>query len=223
MSKTVTIKGNKYGLVIYVDDGFEFEEAVEEIVNKFKECEKFYKDAKLGVTFEGKMFAEDEEREIVRQITENTSIRISCIIDNNKIREDIFRKSVEERVQELETNSGQFYKGTLRSGQVLESDSSVVILGDINPGAKVMAAGNVVVLGSLKGTVYAGISGNPASFIVALEMNPVQLRIGNILGRSADKPVKDKKGSGAKIAYVDDENIYIEPLNREVLNDIKLF
>jgi len=104
MSKTVTIKGNKYGLVIYVDDGFEFEEAVEEIVNKFKECEKFYKDAKLGVTFEGKMFAEDEEREIVRQITENTSIRISCIIDNNKIREDIFRKSVEERVQELETN-----------------------------------------------------------------------------------------------------------------------
>ena len=223
MTKAVTIKGNKYGLIIYVDDSLSFEEASEEIIKKLNECEKFYSGASLGVTFEGKRFSDSEEREIVNLIMQNSSINIPCIIDNDKFKEDYFRKNLEERLQDMDSNSGQFYKGTLRSGQVLESESSVVILGDVNPGAKVLAAGNVVILGSLKGTVYAGIAGNPSSFVVALEMDPVQLRIGNVLGRSSEKPSKKIKNTGTKIAYLYDDNIYIEPLCKEVLNDIKLF
>ena len=130
----------------------------------------------------------------------------------------------EDRLEEAigsmnDMSGGQFYKGTLRSGQVLESDSSIIILGDVNPGAKILSAGNVVVLGSLKGTVYAGIKGNPNAFVVALEMHPVQIKIGDIIARCADKP-KKLSTPETKIAYVDGKNIYIEPLNREVLNDL---
>ena len=41
--------------------------------------------------------------------------------------------------------NGQFYRGTLRSGQKIEVDGSIVVLGDINPGAQIIAGGNVVV------------------------------------------------------------------------------
>ncbi len=222
MDKSVTIKGNKYGLVIFVEEDLSFEEASKQIIKKLKDCEKFYKGASLGVTFEGKKFTDTEERELIYLMSENSSLNITCIIDNDEFKEALFKRSLEVKSLETDNNNGQFYRGTLRSGQVLESESSVVILGDVNPGAKVMAAGNVVILGALKGTVYAGISGNPGAFVVALDMNPVQIRIGNIMGRCADKPAKNKD-LGTKIAYLDGENIYIEPLCKEVLNDIKMY
>lgn len=40
--------------------------------------------------------------------------------------------------------NGQFYRGTLRSGQKIEVPGSIVILGDVNPGAVVVAGGNMV-------------------------------------------------------------------------------
>ena len=107
--------------------------------------------------------------------------------------------------------------------QQLESESSLIILGDINPGAKVIAKGNIIVLGSLKGTVYAGANGNDEAFVVALEMAPIQIRIGDTIARCNDSSGRVKPISkDPMIAFVEDENIYIEKLDKDVLNDIKL-
>ncbi len=38
---------------------------------------------------------------------------------------------------------GQFYRGTLRNGQILESERSIVIIGNVNPGGKVIARGKI--------------------------------------------------------------------------------
>jgi len=123
----------------------------------------------------------------------------------------------ETKAPEFDPSGCQFYKGTLRSGQEVLSNDSVIILGDVNPGSKVESGGNVIILGSLKGSVYAGMNGDNSSFVVALEMNPVQIRIGDFIARSDDKQKKLSKPE-TKIAYVDGGNIYIDPLNKEVLN-----
>ncbi len=217
----VFIKGNKYGLVVHIDESLSFDEAKEEVITRLKECEKFYRGAALAASFTGKKLSDEEIRELVDIITGNSELRITCVIDDDKFREEYFKKTLDEKLREIEGNTGQFYKGTLRSGQILESETSIIILGDVHPGAKVIAAGNVVILGSLDGTVYAGVSGNMASFVVALEMRPVQIRIGDIIGRAPDNPVK-KAAADTMIAYVEDGNIYIEPLNKEVLNDIRV-
>ena len=45
------------------------------------------------------------------------------------------------------------------------------------------------------------------------------IRIGNIIGRSIDK--KKKRGkTQPKIAFVLNKSIYIEDINREIMNDI---
>jgi septum site-determining protein MinC len=139
------------------------------------------------------------------------------------MREKYFKKAVEEKLEELSSQTGQFYKGTLRSGQMLESESSIIILGDVNPGAKVIAKGNVIILGSLKGNVYAGANGNEDAFVVALEMAPIQIRIGDTIARSNNSTGKPEKiGQGTMIAFVDDNNIYIEKLDKGTLDDIRL-
>ncbi len=246
MKNSVVIKGNKYGIIVVLDKELPFEELKEDLTAKFKESAKFLGDSSMGITFEGRELSDDEIKEILDIISTNSDLKIVCVVDNDKEREERFKKSLEEHLEKNQTveepidskddaeledeNGGQFYRGTLRSGQVIESEASIIILGDVNPGAKVISAGNVIILGSLKGTVFAGVNGEMSSFVVALEMSPMQIRIGDYIARAADtvnfkkkskkEKEKEKERQEAKIAFVDDGNIYIEPLNKEVLNDI---
>lgn len=223
MNNSVVIKGNKYGIVVQMDKNIPFAELKKDLAEKFKSASKFFDKANMAVSFEGRRLSSDEEREVLSIIAENSQLNIVCVIDNDEMKEKIFKKAVEDKLEELSAHTGQFYKGTLRSGQLLESESSIIILGDINPGGKVVAKGNVVVLGSLKGTVYAGANGNEDAFVVALEMAPIQIRIGDTIARCNETGTKIKPISpDPMIAFVEDENIYIERLDKDVLDDIKL-
>ena len=223
MNNSVVIKGNRYGIVVVLNSEISFDEIKKELAEKFKSASKFFDKANMAISFEGRKLYMEEEQECIRIISENSDLNIVCIIDNDKLKEQYFKKSVEEKLEELSTNTGQFYKGTLRSGQMLESESSIIILGDVNPGAKVIAKGNVIILGSLKGNVYAGANGNEDAFVVALEMSPIQIRIGDTIARSNDGNKKSKPiGTGTMIAFVEDENIYIEKLDKDTINDIRL-
>ncbi len=221
MNSSVVIKGNRYGIIVVMDKDATLDEIKSELVKKISDSAKFFNNASIAISFDGKKLSPDEEKEIIDLISENSTMNIVCVMDNDKETEEKFKTAVEAKEQvSAAASDGQFYRGTLRSGQVIESDSSIVILGDINPGARIISGGNVIVLGSLKGTVYAGANGVPGAFVVALEMEPVQIRIGDVIARSGDKKKRFSKPE-TKIAYVDGENIYIEPLNKEVLNDIK--
>lgn len=223
MNNSVIIKGNKHGIVVVMDENISYEELKAALVEKFSSASKFFDKASMAISFEGRKLSKDEEKEILDIIANNSDLNIVCVIDNDKMKEEYFKRAVEEKVEELSSHTGQFYKGTLRSGQVLESDSSIIILGDVNPGARVISKGNVVVLGNLKGLVFAGANGNQDAFVVALEMSPMQIRIGDVIARSSDgaKPVSSKVIE-PKIAFVDDGNIYIEKLEKNILSDIRL-
>ncbi|MFA9377172.1 MAG: septum site-determining protein MinC [Lachnotalea sp.] len=220
-NNSVVIKSNKYGIVVRLDEATPYEELLEEIAIKFKESEKFFKDAKMVLSFEGRKLTQEEEQDILEIISTNSKIHIVCIIDEDEKREQHFKKALEDKLNELSSRDGQFYKGTLRSGQVLEAETSLVVLGDVNPGAKVISKGNVIILGALKGNVYAGATGNETSFVVALEMDPVQIRIGDVIARSSDETRKNLIGE-PKISFVENGSIYIESITRSVLNDINL-
>ncbi len=208
MKNSVVIKGNKYGITVILDPEIPFENLKEAVAEKFRESTKFFGNARMAASFEGRKLTKEEEMEILNVISDNSDFRIICVVDADKEKEEIFKKSLDARLNELSTQSGQFYKGTLRSGQVLEAENSIVILGDVNPGAKIISKGNVIVLGTLKGTIFAGASGNESAFVVALEMSPMQIRIGDVVARSNDPK---------KIAFVDEGYIYVEPLNRDAI------
>ena len=216
-------------LMGYSDDTLALLDA---IVEKFKESEKFFKGAKLAISFEGRKLTHDEEMAIIDAVTSNTSIEILCIVDHDPDREAYVKQQIEEyqaSVQQPYVDGGtQFYRGTLRSGQTLESETGIVVVGDVNPGAAVMANGSIVVLGAVKGSVYAGLGGDDSAFIVALDMDPIQIRIGNILAKSPDKPFSRRRirkkvketTTSPQIAYLKDGTICIEPLTKELLSDI---
>ena len=223
MDNSVMIKGDKYGIVLVMDKDMPFSDLLEKIAEKFSSAAKFYGNATMAISFKGRKLNVEEEKQILDTIESNTKLNIICVVDTDEERQEMFKKAVEAKLMAQSTGTGQFHKGTLRSGQVLESESSIIILGDVNPGAKVIAKGNVIVLGSLKGTIYAGINGNENAFVVALYMNPVQIRIGDTIARSPDDAISKKNmDMEPKIAFVESGNIYIEKLDKDVLNDIQL-
>ncbi len=225
MSQPVVLKSNRYGINLILDADMPFGQLEEAILEKFRESEKFFKNAKIAISFEGRRLSQEEEFSILDMIEKNTSIQIICVVDQDEMREQMYKEKIDSYYQDVADNTGEFYKGTLRSGQVLKCDTSIVIIGDVNPGAKIIAKGNIVILGSLKGNAYAGAAGDESCFVTALDMDPVQIKIGNVIGRSADRgpweAIRNRhRTMDPQIALVSKGNIMIEPITHGLLKKI---
>ena len=100
------------------------------------------------------------------------------------------------------------HKGTLRSGDRISSNGNLCIIGDVNPGAIVSAKKNIYVWGKLLGIAFAGKSGNINASITSLYLNPLQLRIADVIAIGPkDKP----RNCYPEIAVIDKETIIIKP------------
>lgn len=104
------------------------------------------------------------------------------------------------------TEATRLFIGPVRSGVILDHVGNLIVFGDVNPGAEVRATGNIVVLGRLKGTAHAAI-GTDTGFILALRLEPQQLRIGRRVARAADN---DTSSNDAEIAYATGDQMIVE-------------
>ena len=224
MKNSVIIKSFQNGLSIYLDDEMPFASLLEEIAFKFKESAHFFKDASMVVSFEGRELSDQEERQIVNTITANSNLNVVCIMGKNEETNRNYVKALQKLSyhQQVMENAGQFYKGTLKDGQMLETENSVIVLGDVYPGASIISNKDIVILGGLYGQAYAGGNGEDGHFVVALEMSPEKLKIGDFKYKTSEKQSKwgIKPKIQPKIAYVQDGRVVIEPITKELLNDL---
>ncbi|HAJ62355.1 MAG TPA: septum site-determining protein MinC [Cyanobacteria bacterium UBA8543] len=95
---------------------------------------------------------------------------------------------------------------TVRSGVEFRHPGTIVILGDLNPGGTVIADGDIFVWGRLRGVAHAGAAGNRECRIMALQMEPTQLRIADAVARA---PGTSPEQFHPEVAYVTPEGIRI--------------
>ena len=191
-----------------------YDEILEEIRTKFTDSAKFFKDATMAITFEGRILTKLQEEEIIETITDVSNIQIVCIYDNNENTEKLYQSIVEQSLEDLPRKEGQFYKGTLKKRQLLETEKSIVILGDVDFGATVVSKGNIVVLGTIRGSVHAGAAGNRNAFVVALSMKPQALRIADVSTKKLY--IRKEEKPDAKIARIDGDRIYVDLISEQV-------
>ena len=212
MDRLVTIRSSRYGLDIELDEKADFEHLLEILSGKFKESARFFKDAKMALSFSGRILDRAEEQRILDIIRENTQIDILCVVEQNDKNELQYRSIIEQSLSERKKREGQFYRGTLGKRQVLESESSIVILGDVEPDARVIAKGSIIVVGTLYGAACAGADGDRDAFVVALSMQPRQLRIADVEAKRQLIYQESISIKGPKIAVIDGNRIYLDPL-----------
>jgi septum site-determining protein MinC len=80
-----------------------------------------------------------------------------------------------------------YLETTLRSGTEVRHPGVVVVVGDVNPGSTIIADGNILIWGRLRGIAHAGANGDHTCQIMALHMEPTQLRIADQVARSPEK------------------------------------
>ena len=221
MQSSVVIKGSKAGMTVILNPDVPFEQLIEDIGKKFRESSRFWGSIQMTLTLEGRTLTPSEEFQIVDAITANSQIDILCILDTDANRIAKCEKALTERLMELSSQTGQFYRGTLKRGDCLESEASIVIIGNVDHGARVTAKGNVIVLGELKGTVTAGVSGNPQAVVMALDMAPLQIRIGDMSSRFNER--NKRLGRGPMIALAEDGAIVMRSLKKSFLNNMLNF
>lgn len=220
MNSPVIIKSFQNGIAVILDDAIPFPTLLEEVGMKFKESAAFFKDAKMAISFEGRVLSAEEEKELVAQITSNCSLHIVCLVGKDEEKNQTYLKAIHQ-VDKKDENEGRFYRGNLKDGQVLEMDSSIVIIGDVYPGSCIAAKKDIIIIGGLYGEAYAGADGEKGHFVAALEMSPEKLKIGDIRydngGKKAGKwSIRPKVQP--KIAYEKAGQVHVEPITKELLN-----
>lgn len=234
MSQSVMIKSNKYGINLVLDPNIPFVELLKDVIEKFKASEKFFKNAELAISFEGRKLSEEEENRIIEAITENTTIQILCIVQNGSEQEAVMKQQIEyyqavqQQFMNANTGSGDFYRGTLRSLDRLSkvNPAVTIIWGYESRCEDYLGRGNIVILGALKGNAHAAALATAIVLFFALDMNPIQIQIGDLIAKSPDKEKTRKhllrrekvQTAESQIAVARDGNIYIEPVTKDILN-----
>jgi len=195
--------------------------------------ETFKKFSSIKVPLEAKIFVINDliSAEILLKLKKNfekINIRSLCIYTNNRDTllagkflkiDSNFVKEKQIKDELLLLNSIMeddiFHKGTLRSGDRISAKGNLCIVGDVNPGAIVSAKKNIYVWGKLLGIACAGKNGNNNASITSLYLNPLQLRIADLIAIGPkDKP----KNYYPEIAVIENKKIIIKPYIIETKN-----
>ncbi len=207
-------------MILELDPEISFDELKGDIANKFKENKNFLGSSMMGLLIKGRTIDDSEEEEILKLISDNCNIKISCVLKEDPDLDKIFLGYVsntenkeipnkeldsenkvelateaDSEVGDLLPNSAFIYSGNLRSGQSISDRRSVVVMGDVKPGATVTSDGSIFVLGALRGSAFAGASGDEKAFVFALDLDPLQIRISNAIAISPDS----EKGPKLKV------------------------
>ncbi len=221
MRSPVNIKGTKSGMIIVLDSKLPFEELKEAVRKKFSESSDFFGKASVAVAFEGRDLSDFEKYEIADVISECSDLNIVCITEDDPAVEEKLNRSLNDKLKEMNTRTGRFYKGNLRNGQVVDFETSIIILGDVNAGAQIVSKGSIIVLGSLNGYAFAGAGGRRDSYIAALDMSPSRIRICDTTEFSPDRSKKNNKDYAPRIAFCENGAIHIRPISHNSLSDIQ--
>jgi septum site-determining protein MinC len=221
MKDAVLIKSFPNGISLNLRDDADFEKIIDEIAFKFSEAKTFFGRASMALSIEGRKVTDMEEIRILDTIRRNSNLNIVCIVGRDEETNKNFIKALQHLEKRLSGgDEGQFYKGSLKNNDVIETESSIVILGDVYPGCAVISAKSIIVLGGLYGEAYAGGNGQENAYVVALEMEPERLKIGDFKYKYKEKTPKwgIRPKVQPKIAYVKNERIVLDALTKELLS-----
>jgi septum site-determining protein MinC len=188
-SLPIQIKGLRDGLLVSLDDA-PWVEQLAALISRVDAQPSFFQGARLALDVASQVLHVNDmvqlrdalsERGIAlwavlseSPTTENTAQLLGLATRISKPRPE---ESRQFSVDNLGEETAMFLSRTLRSGTRIEFAGHVVVMGDVNPGAEIIADGSVIIWGRLRGMVHAGVKGNRAAVICALDLSPTQLRI----------------------------------------------
>ena len=227
-STGVIIRGTRDGVSIVCEQG-DWDDLLEDLAKRLHATAAFFTGSRVTLDVGERLVSEGELRAL-EEIINRYDMGLYAVVAANPRTRDVARAvgtramsgeqpesrpapaapaAVEAPAPEQGPSQGILVRRTVRSGQAVQHPGHVVIIGDVNPGGEVIAGGDVVIWGKLRGVVHAGAVGDDGAVVCALQMRPMQLRIGNHIARAPEE--RGKRPSRPEVALVKGDSIVAEP------------
>ncbi len=229
MAERVTIKGTKDGLMVIIGAG-ELSAILEQLDQHVSQRPVFFRGGRVALQL-GQRDMPQQELEHLNDLLAGYDMILRTVVCSSQTTQEAATsmglRVIEPRPRvEIEPEpttppilqaarglgKGVLLRHLVRSGQVVRHTGHVAILGDVNAGGEVAAGGDIIIWGRLYGTAHAGSMGNQDAVICALEMAPLQLRIGNLVARPEEN---ERYGALVpEMASIRDDAIVVESWNK---------
>ena len=157
----------------------------------------------------------------IGEVIESVNLKLSSIHTSRRqtavaaatagysVEQKVFKRSLfsEKRPTLSPLAEPLYLKTTVRSGVTICHPGSIIIRGDINPGGEIIADGDILIWGCLRGIAHAGAKGNSECYIMALQMQPTQIRIATSVARA---PSGTPEFLSPEVAYITSEGIRLK-------------
>lgn len=208
MKQSVTLKGNKDGFVLTLNESASFTTIVEELEqllehlkteSKKSDLDEKSKVIQLEISTGNLLLKEEEKDSLTKIIKENSQFdikKISSAVLTYEAASD-WQKAV----------SLQMEIQTIRSGQVLQAPGDILFVGKVHPGGVIRANGSIFIIGELHGVAHAGFEGDATAVIVADFHTNAQVRIADsvqIIENQSNEKLTVKKN---EFAFINDLHI----------------
>ena len=232
MSEPISIKGTREGLTVTMGAG-DLAPIMADLRDRLQTQGAFFRGGHIALHLNNRSLSEPALRQLRDMFSEYDMVLRTVVSDDHMTQSAAFEmglrviepsaKDVPETPQpitqrlrqerqappSLDGSKGVLLRHVVRSGQIIRHTGHIVVLGDVNAGAELIAGGDIIVWGRLQGIAHAGSMGNHSAVICALQMTPLQLRIGNYIARPGEG---DESGDPIpEMASVRDEAIIVEP------------
>ncbi|MBI6546022.1 MAG: septum site-determining protein MinC [Cyanobacteria bacterium NC_groundwater_1444_Ag_S-0.65um_54_12] len=218
---TIRFKGWRGGFLIIISPEPPWSIAMQALQERMQVAREFWESAHVMIDLGDRELSNGELDMLFADLTTGFDLQLDGIISKvAKVREHACKHYLEVYEELLavpaKTSSSpepaaRYLKGPVRSGMVVEAPGNVVIIGDVNAGAEIRAGGDIVVFGTLRGMAHAGCAGDLTARILAINLRPTQLRIGELIARAPDG-MQPPPSKNPEVATVEDGEIHICPL-----------
>lgn len=206
----ISFKVTTKGVYISLNSKKSFEDIKKALLKHTDDASNFFTGVDLYINLNGLVLSAQEMKELIELLSRYESVE-KIYFSSEQSEEKEENEQSEETIEKNRSMDTIMINRTIRSGQRVKYPANIVIIGDVNPGAEIIAGEDILVVGKLRGVVHAGAAGFNDSQIIALKLQPTQLRIGNVISRSPDE-LKDVEPTVPERAYVKDGTIIVEEL-----------
>lgn len=222
MNNSFVIKSFPNGINLILKEEVPFEQLLQDIAEKFASSRSFFGSASVALSLEGRKLSSEQEVQIINTINANSDLSVICIVGKDDVVNGSFIKALQTLQSKLPSGEyARFCMGSLKDNAVVEMEDTILVMGDVDAGCVVTSDKNIIVLGGLYGEAHAGRETGEAAYVIALEMEPSNLCIGNFKYRPMKKSIwKIASKAQPKIAVVRGGNVEMEPLTKEILGTL---
>ncbi|HHW87350.1 MAG TPA: septum site-determining protein MinC [Chloroflexi bacterium] len=194
-NQLVNIKGRSDGITVEVGRG-SWSDILGALTKRLEQSAGFFRNGSVALDVGARPVVEDELRQfavvltqfemklgVVRTSSERTfqAALATGLTATLESPEGAPVAAATTAAANTDTASYFVYRGYLRSGHRLRRTENILVIGDINPGAEVISEGDILVWGRLRGVVHAGVGGNRRAIVAALDLEPTQMRIADVM------------------------------------------